>query len=320
MSVNKIVTKVDGVINKTIDFNDLKAGLSAGAHTITAEAWNGAALISTQTKNITIAAAATYEADTISYMNALGIADNANPSIYTGVSNKGVWLAVDEYIADLKAAAIYTKQHYNYLRVGGDVTKQAVDLIDPNRSGVYFGSWVFGKDGATANGINCYFKAIANPLLLAPTSNNFGMSSVVNRHVAGAAASVQGIYFGISTDKRVQMYLISATSILPFFGKALSSEYTSPTLGFHSINRVSDLAKYHLNGVEKLSASQSGTTFPDAELYEAASNWAHNGTISNYVEGDLGVTAYHQNLTASETLAFSNAVSKFETALGRKRY
>ena len=55
MSVNKIVTKVDGTINKTIDFNDLKAGLAAGSHTITVEAFNGATLISTQTRNIAIA-------------------------------------------------------------------------------------------------------------------------------------------------------------------------------------------------------------------------------------------------------------------------
>jgi len=63
MSVNKIVTKVDGTINKTIDFNDLRAGLSAGAHTITVEAYNGSSLISTQTKNITIAAVTAYLVD-----------------------------------------------------------------------------------------------------------------------------------------------------------------------------------------------------------------------------------------------------------------
>ena len=58
MSVNKIVTKVDGVENKTIDFNDLKSDLAAGAHTITVEAFNGSTLINSQTKNITIAAVA----------------------------------------------------------------------------------------------------------------------------------------------------------------------------------------------------------------------------------------------------------------------
>jgi len=55
MAVNKIVTKVDGTINKAIDFNDLKAGLAVGSHTITVEAWNGSTLVSAQTRNITIA-------------------------------------------------------------------------------------------------------------------------------------------------------------------------------------------------------------------------------------------------------------------------
>ena len=59
MPVNKIVTKIDGVINKTINFNDLKAGLASGSHTITVEAFNGANLISTQTRNITIASSDT---------------------------------------------------------------------------------------------------------------------------------------------------------------------------------------------------------------------------------------------------------------------
>ena len=55
MAVNKIITKVDGVENKTIDFNDLKAGLAAGGHTVTVEAYNGATLVNSQTRNITIA-------------------------------------------------------------------------------------------------------------------------------------------------------------------------------------------------------------------------------------------------------------------------
>jgi len=75
MSVNKIVTKVDGVENKTIDFNDLKAGLSAGAHTVTVEAYNGATLVSTQTKNVTIAAAGDTTAPTIT----TATVEDANP-------------------------------------------------------------------------------------------------------------------------------------------------------------------------------------------------------------------------------------------------
>ena len=57
MGITKYIVKVDGAPTKILDLSDIKAGLSAGAHTITAEAWNGATLVSTQTKNITIASA-----------------------------------------------------------------------------------------------------------------------------------------------------------------------------------------------------------------------------------------------------------------------
>jgi len=74
MPVNKIITKVDGVINKTIDFNDLKAGLAVGSHTITVEAFNGATLISTQTRNITIASS-----DTTAPTITTATVEDANP-------------------------------------------------------------------------------------------------------------------------------------------------------------------------------------------------------------------------------------------------
>jgi len=321
MGITKYIVKVDGVQTKVLDLSDIKSGLAAGAHTITSEAWNGSALISTQTKNITIAAATSYEAETTTFMNTIAIADDANPSIYTGVSNNGVWQAVNEYIADLKAAAIYSKMHYNYLRVGGDITKQAVDLIDPTRSGQYFGSWIFGKEGATANGTNCYFKAIANPLVLDSTSNNFGVSYVMNMALTNISPNNytgHGIY---SSASRVQTYTQwdAIDKVGAYIGDIIGSVF-SPSAAFHTVNRTADIGKYYSNGVEKLSTSQGTTTLPNAEMYEGAFNWFETSDIKNYVKGDLGVTAYHQNLTASETLAFSNAVSKFETALGRKRY
>ena len=83
MAVNKIVTKVDGVVNKTINFNDLKAGLAAGSHTITVEAFNGATLVNSQTRNFTIAGSATYLLDL--YPNAVFAFDFYKlNSAYTG--------------------------------------------------------------------------------------------------------------------------------------------------------------------------------------------------------------------------------------------
>ena len=67
MGITKYIVKVDGVQTKVLDLSDIKSGLATGAHTITAEAWNGSTLISTQTKNITIAATLWYETVAIDY-------------------------------------------------------------------------------------------------------------------------------------------------------------------------------------------------------------------------------------------------------------
>ena len=85
MAVNKIVTKVDGVENKTIDFNDLKAGLAAGGHTVTVAAYNGATLVNSQTRNITIAGADT-TAPTITTVTV----EDANPDKLVVVFSEAV--------------------------------------------------------------------------------------------------------------------------------------------------------------------------------------------------------------------------------------
>jgi len=291
--------------------------LNVAASNTIKDAANNALAATTKAITNNVAAPTSYEAETTSFMNTLGITNDDNPSIYTGVSNNGVWLAVDEYITDLKTANIYTKQHYNYLRVGGDITKQAVDLIDPTRSGQYFGSWVFGKDGATANGTNCYFNAKANPLALDSTSENFGFSYVMNVSLSTGYTS-HGIY---STATQVQLYVSRGAidKIAAYIGNLVMNNYLSPSAAFHTVNRTAGMGRYYANGVEKETGGQT-RTLPNAEMYEGAMNMIDDSSVSGYIEGDLGVTAYHQNLTASETLAFSNAVSKFETALGRKRY
>lgn len=53
MAVNKIIIKVDGVIEDTLDFNKIVTGLADGAHTLVIEAYNGETLIDTQTRNFT---------------------------------------------------------------------------------------------------------------------------------------------------------------------------------------------------------------------------------------------------------------------------
>ena len=272
-----------------------------------------------------IPVAATFEAETTAYLSAVGIPDDANPSIYTGVSNNGVWLAVNEYVNDLKTAAIYSKHHYNYLRIGDTAAKQGVDLIDPTRVGAYFGGWILGKDGATSNGVNSYFKAIANAALLDPTSGDFGFSIVVNASNSGANSypSAVGTYNNEPSNKRAQIYTMLGNvmnKISSFIGATVIDNTTYQTLGFHSLNREGAVGNHYINGALIKSVTQGTSVFVDGEFYEGATHNVYSGASSNYMNGDLGVSSYHKNLNATESAALFAAVDKLETALGRKKY
>lgn len=156
MSVNKIVTKVDGVENKTIDFNDLKSGLSTGNHTITVEAYNGATLISSQTKNITIAAGASYDADyqaVLDYAttNAIALPDSAQQSID------------NQLLIDYKATGAWAKDDC-FMKFTGTASA-AFKLIDWKRliSMVGYGSLTWSDTGAKGNGTNAYIDPLYIP-------------------------------------------------------------------------------------------------------------------------------------------------------------
>jgi len=154
MSVNKIVTKVDGTINKTIDFNDLKAGLAAGSHTITVEAYNGATLISSQTKNI-ITTTATVDADyqaVLDYATAQAIA--LPDATQQQIDN--------QLMIDLKATGKWGVCK-SFLNLKGTATS-SFKLIDWKRLVKYtdFGSPTWSSSGIKGNGVNAYINLAWN--------------------------------------------------------------------------------------------------------------------------------------------------------------
>lgn len=55
MTIDKIRILVDGIEHSVLDFKAVITGLTAGAHTITVEAYNGINLVSSKTRNFTVA-------------------------------------------------------------------------------------------------------------------------------------------------------------------------------------------------------------------------------------------------------------------------
>jgi len=217
MSVNKLVTKVDGVINKTIDFNDLKAGLSAGAHTITVEAFNGAALVSTQTKNITVAAVVSYDAD---YQAVLDYATAQSIALPTSTQQD----IDNQLLIDYKATGAWAKDDV-FLKFKGTASA-AFKLICWKRlvKAVGYGGLTWSDSGVVGNGTNGYIDSLFNPTTngVNYTLNNAGLvyvSTLSVNEIKAVFGSYEGsndtyILFKFSSSTESYMYLHNGGNIV----------------------------------------------------------------------------------------------------------
>jgi len=165
MSVNKIVTKVDGVENKTIDFNDLKAGLAAGAHTITVEAFNGATLISTQTRNITIAAV-DYDTD---YQAKLDFAQ-ANSIPVPSVAQSDIY---NQKILDVKTTGAWLASSIAFDFSGDADIQFKLICLKRRVLAIAYGGGIWSNDGWLGNGTNSYI----DPLFDTTNDTNWQLNS-----------------------------------------------------------------------------------------------------------------------------------------------
>ena len=293
MSVNKIVTKVDGVINKTIDFNDLKSGLAAGSHTITVEAYNGSTLISTQTKNITIAAVG-YDTD---YQAVLDYATTNSIALPTTTQQD----LDNQRMVDFKASGAYAKSDivFNF----ESTASVAFKLICWKRKilAVSYGSPTWSNDGWKGNAANAYI----DPLYDTRTA---GLNWTLN------SAAVIWKSFSISLDGCVTggfgaggFTLVApnrgTNSYASINGDAKKVDAYS-VLGLNMVSRESNaLVKY--NNIDK--NSSSGTVWAE-KLFLGARNNIVSANIDLYIDEGIGFIAIGGSMFA-EYAAIKTAIN-----------
>jgi len=266
MSVNKIVTKVDGVINKTIDFNDLKAGLASGAHTITVEAFNGATLVSTQTKNITIAAVA-YDVDYQAVLDAVVAAGDTLPSTaQQDIDN--------QFMLDYKATGGWDKDDVVYKFKG--VASVGYKLMCWKRlvKAEAFGSLTWSDSGVKGNGTNAYIKSGYIPSATNKWSLNdasIGFSSFA----LNTTGCVVGNYGGPSTNDYVYIAPRDSTSYFGLNSNLLITSVDYRTLGYNSYNRISP----SFLTIDTTDISNDSVVVSPLELYILARNASGGATV-----------------------------------------
>lgn len=269
MPVNKIVTKVDGVVNKTIDFNDLKAGLAAGSHTITLEAFNGSTLVSTQTKNINIITSGSTSYDT-SYQNVLdAVTTNGDPlptSSQRDIDN--------QYMIDYKATGGYIKDDafFKFKGVGFGTGLIGYRLMDWKRliKAIPYGGLVWSDEGVKANGTNAYIDPLYNPATL---NGNFKLSdasigfktfdigTVGTRTIAGAFSNSSNYSLIIPNNGSVSYLGLNLVN-------TSTTRNSYPSLEYTQVDRETTNEVF-IDGVSKFSAAPSGIS---ASFYILARN------------------------------------------------
>ena len=281
MPVNKIVTKVDGVINKTINFNDLKAGLAAGSHTITVEAYNGATLISTQTKNITIAEGAAAGADyqaVLDYATAqsIDLPDSAQQSID------------NQLLIDYKATGAWVKDDC-FMKFTGTATP-AFKLIDWKRliTMVAYGSLTWSTTGAKGNGANAYI------------DTKYIASATGNKWVIDNAGIMVGLNsFGTTSGSFTGAKDIGGPQTRLYISQTDDDYFTINNVGASRNNLILGLNGLYLNATDTDTAAitddtiltaLTAQTVPEQELYLFA--WRRDNIAQLFTDVEITYVTY----------------------------
>lgn len=265
------------------------------------------------------------QAETTTYMNALGIADDATVYYATTpqeITGSGIWTTVNDYIFGLKQAGLWTKVSVDYPIIGGTAARHAINIKDPSLYVVnYVGAWVHNELGALGNGTSTY----ANTgVLVGDVSSLYSnglsyLSGTDNLETIDDTAQI-GAANSLTQISVLQGTKTSEDSAFGMrFNNNLLSKAQTGASGFWSGSRTSDtVSTGYKNGVQLISGNSGGQLLPTVVVYFGGANL--NNSLYGSSKQRIQNASIHQGLTGEETLAFYDLLVARETALGRKTW
>jgi len=265
-----------------------------------------------------------WQSETIAYMNAVGIPDNASASIY-GVTNNAVWLAWDAFFITLKGAGLLSK-HYYIRGMTGAVANaanykfNAINPLDTNAAyrAVYFGGVTFTDKGTQGNGSNGYANSFFNDQTAGVATNDFGITMYSRTNSVAT-----GVDMGAVTLSYVFMWLRQAAGI-DFAGSYDDSfffgNFTPDTRGAFTITRhpselnTQRLYRYGVNVATRNAFAP--TTLTNLQMFEMARN--RRGSAETFSSRQYSYFAAHRGMTIAETATYHTAIQTLQTALNRQ--
>jgi len=124
-------------------------------------------------------AGASYQPETTTYLNTIGIVNGAAvyfPASPQEITGAAIWNAVDAFVVSSKTITgltlginnLSTKFPFIYLMIGGTAVTNKYNLCDPQDTNAafrisYLGGWTFSATGSLPNGVNSYGDSFLTP-------------------------------------------------------------------------------------------------------------------------------------------------------------
>lgn len=269
-----------------------------------------------------------FEPETIAYMTELGIAEDSTvfyaATAYEITGNE-LWDAVDLCVVEIKEALglplgvnnLSTKFLYIFLRVGGDATKHAVNLVDPSHSGTYHGGWTHDGSGALPNGSNAYFNTGYQGGVIGPGDNVNGENHCFFIELkTNSNALMMEIFCNDGARPYIYMHARTGGNMATIDGDQANTQKTDATansVGLHAVLRESNASYKNIKDGTVLNthADPSSNDFSTVDILEASFAGAAQFSDRKRTVSGEGV------MTEAEYFLVRLAIINFETTLNR---
>ena len=286
----------------------------AGTNTI-ADAAANALAVTTQAV-INNVAVVGIEAETTSYMNAVAIPNDSTiyySSTPQEITGAAIWTAIDNYVKELKSAAIYAKFKAIYPLIGDTAIKMKWNLKNPLDTDAafrlaFFGSGILSATGWKGNGSNTYLETFLN----SSTQITLNSESVGYYIRTSSSSGMDGGVFisGFGTT------VIVRTGFTAFRSQSQTESAVSLTniTGLIAVNRI-------VSSFYKVQSRDSLFTVNTVSTANALVNTSFQigkiGGTAGYSDREYSFSYISEGLTDTELLAHNTAVENLQTALKR---
>lgn len=261
---------------------------------------------------------ASYEPETVNYLAAVGIADDATV-YYSGTpqekTGNGFYVAVDTYVKSLKTAGVFSKLKAVYPMIGGNASTHKWNLINPQDTDaafrmLWFGGGVHSKTGWKGNGVDAYGDTrFFQDQFSVLNNESFGVYSMTENTSNTCEIGTGNSRLFISEGSGTAYYTSQNTST-----KSLS---VTSSLGFMAANRITNNEFSTYRGLTKNIFNNNFSSVLDNDSF-LLSAWNNNGVASGLSSRELPYAFIGEGLTETQMTAHYNAVQQLQTDLGRQ--